>query len=448
MVSFGRALPRTHWACRRGVPRVLVPGPRSSASISSRGIPYGTFYQASLCRFGWSWNRVIVAFMYIDDERSLKAFCDTAKREGALALDTEFVRVKTYFPKLGIVQTAARKTVAIIDPLGGLSLAPLMDLVADPEVEIVVHCGAGDFEVLYLASGRPPRRVFDTQVAAALAGLGESLSYQALVAEVLGVELAKGETRSDWRKRPLTEEQIDYAKDDVRFLFDLRDRLASKLGAMERLGWLWEETSAFEDASVYRSTDPKNAFLTVRGCRGLDSHALAILRELAAWREKEAVRLDLPRNWVVKDDVLVTLARRPPAGLRQLVDVSGVPRRFRGRAGREFVKALDRGRRSGDLPEPLTVGKAESKRRKKLKSWLNGRAKELSIPPALLASKQILAGFLDVDPKRRASAKILNGWRRPLVADGLEMFLEGGEPWSADAKPSGAASDGSYATPT
>ena len=233
-----------------------------------------------------------------------------------LGLDTEFVRTNTFFHKLGLIQVSDGRTSWLVDPLAARDLTPLAAVFRSPGVK-VLHSASEDMEVFYRGLGVLPEPLFDTQVAGALAGAGAFLSYQKIVAAYLGVELAKEETRTDWIARPLSAAQLAYAAEDVAFLVPLYERLKSDLESQDRLSWPFEDSASLLDTSRFEE-DSEGAYLRVKGAGRLDRRQLAALRSLAAWRDREARRRDMPRSFVLKEDLLLTLATRRPKVLRDL----------------------------------------------------------------------------------------------------------------------------------
>ncbi|MPZ68989.1 MAG: ribonuclease D, partial [Actinobacteria bacterium] len=250
-------------------------------------------------------ERILTSQSDIDD------LVEGARAEGRVGLDTEFMREKTYRARLCLVQVSTPGEILLIDPLENVDLKGIGDLISSPEVEVVVHAGRQDFELFYEGMGAVPSRVFDVQVAAGFAGIGASLPYNRLIEETVGARVDKGESYTNWCKRPLTQAQLHYAANDVRFLLDASDILKKKLTELGRLAWVEEELLSFEKEALY-SADPAEAWRRVSGKGSLRGKHLAILREVARWREETASRRDIPRGWVLKDQTLVEIARRSP----------------------------------------------------------------------------------------------------------------------------------------
>ncbi len=236
-----------------------------------------------------------------------------------VALDTEFVWNRTYYPQLGVIQLAlASDDCHLIDPVAIADLSPLGALLEHAAVELILHDAQQDLAILRRVTGASPRNVFDTRCAAGLANMSSTTSLADLLEQTLGAVLDKTETLTNWVRRPLSESQLAYAIEDVRYLHEVRDVLRARVEEIGRSTWLVEEMAAYDDPRLYEERDPREQFTRVKGMGRASSRELAILRELAAWREEEAQRRDQPRNRVLTDETLVLLARRKPQSLEEL----------------------------------------------------------------------------------------------------------------------------------
>lgn len=359
-------------------------------------------------------------------------FCAAALQGGVLALDMEFERERTYRPVLQLIQAATEDRLALIDPLAESDLGPLWALIADPSVEIVVHAGSQDMEIFFDRAGIPPTTVFDTQIAAALLGMGEQPGYADLVRRVLDVRLKKGERTTRWGQRPLTPAQIEYALDDVRYLLPLRDRLHADLERRKRLSWLAEELAFYTLERTYVQ-DERLLWLRVSRHRSLSPRRLAVLRELAIWREHTAATRNIPRNRVVPDDVLLDIARRLP---RQPGDLGALRRlhpREVHRSGTAIVEAVERGLAVPESDHPhLTVLRDEDRDLDLtvdlLSLFVRHRARSAAIAASYLGTKkdvfQLVAAHR-ADRTDSDDARLLHGWRRELVGEDLLRILRG-----------------------
>jgi len=366
----------------------------------------------------------------IENQKDLETLCGELASRGAFALDTEFVRERTFFIQLGIVQVSAFDLEAVIDPQTLSSLEPLFELVAAPAVEKIVHAGEQDFAVLYEAGGAAPRNVFDTQIAAALVGYGDQISYARLVAKVTGVQLEKLETLTDWTARPLTEAQIDYSLEDVRYLPEVRRHLGERLSELGRAGWEREEGSRLESETTYRAPEPREFYRRLKAS-GLSAASLGVLREVAAWREETARARNLPRGWVLRDQSLLEIARRRPQSVKNLRQIRSLKPQQISKDGEAIVAAVRAG-----IAEPVKEDRPETPHLKMpdevestarlLEAWLYARAAEAEIAPSMLATRGDLKTLAAAHyHSRLPSLPLLEGWRRELVGQDLLDLLEG-----------------------
>lgn len=378
----------------------------------------------------------------IQEAGALEKLCDELRERGTFVIDTEFLRESSYRPRLCLVQIGTRDAIHLIDPLELPHVDPLLELMLDPSIEKVVHSGEQDMEIFFAMRREPPRNVIDVQVAAALLGLGESISYARLVQEVLGVRLSKVETFTDWSRRPLTSSQLEYARDDVRYLYGLRDHLIDRLEELGRRDWLHEELLQYEEPGCY-VRDPGSLFRKVKGSQRLDPRQLGVLRELAAWREEEAERLDWPRGRVIADESLLELARRAPRTLDSVAAVRGVHPQLLRRSGQEILDRVQRGLLVDEalLPQPLERRADDEELAlvvDLLEIVLRARAAEARIAPAYVASRKQL-----LELARRAATgalsevgaeplELLTGWRRRIAGGALLDLLQGRSALSVD----------------
>lgn len=365
-------------------------------------------------------------FVLIESAADLAAAVPAWQGAAVLALDTEFLRERTFFHRLGLIQVSPRASEAVlVDPLAVGDLSALVPVLQDPGTLKVLHSGSEDLEVFFRALGVVPAPLIDTQIAAALAGHGASLSYQKLVAATLGVELEKGETRTDWLARPFSPAQLAYAAEDVAYLLPAWQHLRGDLERLGRLEWALADSAALLDTSRF-AEDAAAAYLRVKGAGRLKGRQLAALQRLAAWREREARRRDLPRGFVLKDDLLLGLATRLPADDAALRKVPGFDPRQAVRDGTVWLglvrEALELP--AAELPEeldrmPYTPAVRELER--KLRDRVALRAAELGLPPEVLAPRRTLSALLRIaltEPAPRLP-RDLEGWRRGAVGEDL-----------------------------
>lgn len=383
--------------------------------------------------------------MLIRTPSELASLATELKSVGRFALDTEFIREKTYRPQLCLVQIATVDKAVLVDPQVTPDLTPLLDLVFDPAVTKVVHAGEQDMEIFYALGRKAARSIYDTQIAAAMAGRGESISYARLVEELTGVRLSKVETFTDWSKRPLRPEQVEYALDDVRYLHRVESLLSSELEGLGRAEWLRDELEFYEAIGTYEK-DPTRLYLKIRSAAKLDSRELAVLRELAAWREAEAQQIDWPRGRVLLDESLVELARRGPTTIEQIGAVRGIHPQLIRRSGAEILRrvAIARKLKPEDYPAPIERRANDTELSlvvDLLEVVLRARATQAKIAPAYLASRKDLSELARNvlrGEKELASTDLalLNGWRRRLAGDALLELLRGDSHVAVNARKS------------
>lgn len=362
---------------------------------------------------------------FIDTVPHLQEFCAALRGAEWIAVDTEFLRERTYYPKFCLVQIAAGSRVGCIDPLALDDLDPLAALLFDPAVTKVVHSGRQDLEIFFQLWNRLPAPIFDTQIAAPLIGLPEQISYAGLVAELLKVSLGKGHTRTDWSLRPLSEAQLRYAADDVIYLGAAYQAMLGQLEALGRLTWPEADFAELLNPTLY-DPPPDQAWQRIGGAQQLRSRQLAVLQSLAAWREETARGLDLPRGWVVKDEVLVDLARLSPKTPEELKRIRGLEERTLKRWGNtlcDLVRAAQD--RTPQALDAKTRPPRRSPEQEALLDLLGAvvrlRAAQHTLNPAVLAGRKDLEQLLD-QPEQ---SKLLQGWRRPMAGEELAAILRG-----------------------
>jgi ribonuclease D len=359
-----------------------------------------------------------------------------AAEHGRLALDTEFVSERRYQALLCLVQVAVPDPGAaeevrtdVLDPLeGSFDPRPLAAALADPAVEVVVHAGRQDIALLRRSWGTEVTNVFDTQIAAGFVGFGNQEGYEALVRRVMGVRLRGAEGFTKWDKRPLTEQQLAYARDDARCLLALGTEIERRLTEAGRLEWAREECRALESASDERGAE--RAYERLPRLGRLDPEGRAVARELAEWREETARRMDRPPAFVLPDQTLVELARRRPEKQGDLEHVRGLPQQTLHRRAAEIVEAVERGRRR-DPPSPPPEAAQRDPKEAPLVSLAQAlvrqRAIESGIAVELIATQAELAALVGATRRgeNRDGLRVASGWRRELVGDELAELLAG-----------------------
>ena len=360
---------------------------------------------------------------------ALSDLCRKLKEAGRFALDTEFVGERTYLPRLCLVQVATTEFIGLVDALVVGAMDPLWDLVADPGVEKVLHAAREDLRLAYFGGGkRLPVGVFDTQVAAGLIGLPSyPLSYARLVEALMGVKLNKAETRSEWDRRPLSPAQLDYARDDVRYLLPVQDKLNRLMGRLDREQWLSEEMGRFSEARTYEVA-PEEAYLRLRNARGFGARPTALLRAVAEWREHEAAARDIPVRSLLRDELVIELAQRPPRRLTDFKRVRGFPEAEEVSLGTPILDALNAARAltEDQLPPPLASGGPEETPRERVLGDLlyaigEALCLERNIAPELALTKADALALA----RGQAGGALRTGWRAQAFGDDLGRIAAG-----------------------
>jgi ribonuclease D len=362
---------------------------------------------------------------YIDTAGKLQALSDQLVGSQWLVLDTEFLRERTYYPKFCLLQIATDDLVACIDPLALEELDPLFEILYDRSITKVFHSGRQDLEIFYNLRGELPGPIFDTQIAAPLLGFSDQVGYATLVAELLGVSLNKAHTRTDWTRRPLSDDQLRYAADDVIYLSQAYQAMHEQLVSLERLDWLQEEFNALTDPALYRNR-PEDAWRRIRAATALSGGRLSVLQALAQWREETAKREDRPRSWLMKEDTMIDLARLQPKDPETLKTTRGVPERTMRRYQKELCTLIaDAAQRPPVKNEKNSKPTRKTPEQEALMDALNSvvrlRAAQHSLNPSLLASKKDLEQLVTGNDQNR----MRHGWRYHIVGKELLAMLRG-----------------------
>lgn len=354
---------------------------------------------------------------WITSAPELADACSRWRELPLLGIDTEFVRTRTFFAQLGLIQIGAEHEVYLVDPLSIEDLKPLWTVLANGPTK-VLHSGSEDLEIFVRHGGCAPRPLFDTQVAAGLCGLGPSLSYQALVRELCDIELEKGETRSNWLKRPLTDSQIHYAALDVHLLDELHGQLTARLGSLGRLDWLREDMERIT-REAEKDQAAEQQFQRFKFAWKLGSDSLEVLWHLVNWREERARIRDIPRNRVLEPDRMLDIARALPTSLQALdrdVELYSGLRRHQGEALVALVNAAlatPQEARKPPPPPPLDVNTKPVMKR--LKQAVSERSQELDLAAETLCNKRDLTELI----RGGALPERLSGWRREVIGESL-----------------------------
>ncbi len=361
---------------------------------------------------------------FIQTHAQLERACENWLKVDAIGLDTEFERTRTYYSRPALVQVFDREHVSLIDPLTIENFAPLAELLQCPDVTKVMHASEGDNEVLEQLTGVIPDPVFDTQLAAAFTGRGYSLGYRRLTQMLLGEDLAKEQTRSDWLKRPLSDAQIAYAALDVVHLLPMYRQLQHELIELGRDAWLREEIDRVQKRRT-ADRDPGRAYLRIRQTRRLASSELAALRELAAWRELEARDRDLPRQMIAKDTSLLAIAATQPANTEELADIPELSVNAVKRYAQLLLGAIEQARAGDTPPAPNpAMERRHAPWLKKLKALVKQKADSLNMPVPLLAQARTLESMVAAAAEHRHEIpEELRGWRETVIGTQLVLAL-------------------------
>jgi ribonuclease D len=352
----------------------------------------------------------------IASEPRLMELLDALDADARVAVDTEFLRERTYFPRLCLVQLAGQRVLGLIDTLASLELAPLHRFLGERRRTKVLHAAHQDLEIFAQAARAVPGPIFDTQLAAGLLGHPPQIGFGDLVGRVLGVTLEKGHARTDWTRRPLSDAQLKYARDDVRYLLPLADALAERLDKSGRSGWFAEDARAAEDLSLYVQ-DPATAWERLTWVRSLSGARRAAAQRIAAWREERALRLDRPRGWILSDVAISELIDRMPRSASDLGQLAELPPAVRSKCGSELLELIakpDAGpateaRDNSRLnPEQMALVRRLSEELKKV-------GKRLELSPEVLATQKELRALV----RGERSLPVLSGWRRAAAGDAL-----------------------------
>jgi len=356
----------------------------------------------------------------------LAAFCKPLADTEFVAVDTEFMRERTYWPKLCLAQVAGPDDAAAIDTLAeGIDLAPLDELMLNPKVLKVFHAARQDLEIFYLRLQKVPGPLFDTQVAAMVCGHGEAASYESLATRLAKAKIDKSSRFTDWSRRPLSERQITYALSDVTHLRVVYEKLKKQLDKTGRFSWIAEEMAILSDPTIYRA-DPEQAWRRLKP-RGASPRMMAVLKEIAAWRERTAQRIDIPRQRLVRDEQLLEIASHAPKSIEELAATRGLGRGFaEGWQGRELMEAIERARALPESELPVRDKAPEQLRAPGaivdlLRTLLRLKAEQAGVAGRLVAS----ADELDRLAAGKRDIAALRGWRHEVFGADAVDLIEG-----------------------
>lgn len=360
--------------------------------------------------------------LYIDDDRSLSAFVERAMEVDRYAIDTEFHRERSYFPKVALIQINTGRELALIDPIA-VEPSPIAKLFGTDAVA-VLHAGSQDLEVFEHWAGTLPRTIFDTQLAAGFTGMSTP-SLAALHDKVLRISLPKSSRLTDWLRRPLSDAQLSYAASDVAHLLELQTRLVAELRELGRLEWAEAEFELLRTQPRGRR-DPEEAWRRIKAVRQLKGSSLGAARLIAAWREQYAAEVDQPVRFILSDLALVGISQRMPTTSDELRSVRGVDDRFaRGDQGAVILEMV---RRGGEMPEPTSNRSSQRTSKQDLRpavalvaAWVAQLSSEVRIDPALLGTRADIEALVRGDEGARLSL----GWRAQLAGEPIRRLMSG-----------------------
>lgn len=368
--------------------------------------------------------------LMIADNSELAAWCERWRTLPFIAVDTEFVRTETFFPIAGLIQVGDGEQAYLIDPLAITDWAPMVALLEDPQVIKVLHSCSEDLEVFHQLCGAVPKPLFDTQLAAAYLGMDFSMGYSRLVNALLGIELAKDETRSDWLQRPLSATQLQYAADDAIHLADIYKELAPRIEQAGFTAWLLSDT-AEQSAVVGLQQDPDQAYRSIKQAWRLRSDQLAVLQRLAAWRERESRARNQARNRLLRETTMVPLAQRQPDSLQDLARIEDMHPRSVRQDGQQILELIRQGKAvpqdqwPARLPEPLPAD--ANKMLKALRKVGQAHATRLGIAPEIMLRKKVLEAMVRTGypggPYQLPDELV--SWRRQLMGEQLLQVANG-----------------------
>ncbi|MBA6292708.1 ribonuclease D [Colwellia sp. MB3u-70] len=372
--------------------------------------------------------------MYVEDSEQLHLVCQRYSQASVLAIDTEFVRTRTLYPKLGLIQINDGKTLALIDPVALPDLSPFWQLLENPNVQKVLHACSEDLEVFLTAGNCQPLNLIDSQIIMSFLGHGISMGYAAMIAHYTGIEVDKSESRADWMKRPLTQKQLSYAAADVEHLFDILPRLMADI---EQSGWLAavKEESDVMVERKFKAIDESQLYLNVKMAWRLNPPQLYRLQQLTIWRYQQAKLKDRPIGFIAKDHTLLALAQINPSNVGAMSSIEGVELLDIRHKGNAMLTVLKRVAEAQDIKLPKQITRLDEypgykQNFKKVKNYINELSTQTNLLTENLASKKQINQFLSWHFKLNDAENnpnmvdIMRGWRKPLLGDKLLAFVE------------------------
>jgi len=359
---------------------------------------------------------------YIDNNEHLQQFCSTLHDVKWLALDTEFIREKTYYPELALIQIASDTQIACIDPYKIKDFQPLIELLNNSNIVKIFHSPSQDLELFAHVFGSVPQNMFDTQLASSLLGIGNQIGYADLVNKLCSVQLDKKHTRTDWSRRPLSDSELDYALDDVRYLGNIHQQLCQKLDDSGRLEWLTADFAKLSDISNYQ-TSWGSLWKKLKGVQKLKGNELHYADQLCQWREKQAQHKNLPKRWIIKDEDVVDIARLKPQEINDFKAIRTLNEHFLKQQGSDIIQLLK---------DADGIDEAEHPKHEKFKTLSDNQQAKSDCLMAICKrcsaqndmSLSTLATKKDIDKLvLDKDSKLLHGWRFEMAGDLCQQFL-------------------------
>jgi len=362
------------------------------------------------------------AIEFIDSQKALNKFVTKLGNETSIAIDTEFERIRSYFPKLCLIQIASRNSLACIDCLANLDLSPFWSVLYREDIEKILHSGLQDLEIFYLENQSLPQNLFDTQIAASLVGYPMQIGIKNLLMEELNIHISKSETRSNWSKRPLDNKQVNYAIEDVAYLIELKRSLKQKLKLKERLDWNKEECAAMLNSKT-GLMDQDNIWKKTQGIKKLNSKFQGIAKGLANWREAKSAEKNIPRKWLMEDSDIIKVSKMNQSSLRSLQLEFLLNNHMNQQDLNEILKVIqsNSGNIRGHKKQKTNRAKKSQKNKiivEKISDYIARQSKKLGLVQEVLATKKdivLLAQGRD--------SRLKNGWRKTELGQGIEEIV-------------------------
>jgi len=364
-------------------------------------------------------------YLYIDNDEALAQFCATLAQVSYCAIDTEFIRESTYYAELALIQIGSGENLACIDPLAITDFTPFAELLAKPDLLKLFHSCSQDLEILYQKFGAVPAPIFDTQLAAAVLGYNHQISYADLVQQICGVALEKKHTRANWMRRPLSQDELDYAMDDVRYLLTVYERLNEQLQTSRRDGWMEKDLRALTDPAKYE-VDLSQVWKRLKGVLKLKGEKLQIASDLCRWREELAQKQNRPRRWIVKDDTLIELARQKPSSESDLSSIPELQEKTIRRHGAELLAIIARAAQvdPADWPQHDKVNSLD-KQQLALGDCLMALCRVIAEENDIALATLVVRKDIDNLILNSKSSRLTQGWRFTMAGEKLLEFIHG-----------------------